>query len=126
MADAMDKDPREATLPRWAQQMLEALRSRVATAYEHMALQGATATARIIVDPYAHQMGKPRVPVMFPENYTVRFRIGKDLTGDFTDHRNVLDVALRRHRLQVSAPDGMLQLHPEAANVVTVTAGRIP
>lgn len=114
-----EADPREAKLPRWAQDRLQRLRNRALreTAYADAALldtdpEGSSA----VMHPYE------KIPVGLGKHAEVRFKLGPHATRDYIDVR--VGRGYDEGKLLLHAGDGLL-IEPQSSNYLKVLVGRV-
>lgn len=121
-----DYEPREERLPKWAQDKLISLRSKLASAVRRIDASAAAQTVtRIAVAPDAMANGAPTL--FAPSNKCIRFLLGQELpvsdTSQWT-YRHCIDVRIEqssgKFSLEVIAGDRIF-VSPRASNSITIS-----
>ena len=112
-------DPREARLPRWAQEHLALARRQASDARQALANAMDPTPTRVASDPHASMLGTfGRVPLYVPDDRPVRFSLEQ---RDAVEARQYVDVRLdeRPGDLRISGSSAVL-LEPHVSNSLTI------
>ena len=122
MRRAIDPDPREEKLPKWAQEKLSSLRQKVKETRHalnqelYSGISPDEPSVGVGMDVETSHPAK-----LYPKHERVKFRFGKGI-GNYIECNMVNDIHFGK-RLVVRGGD-MVTIHPEASNTVSIKMER--